>query len=496
LPAARFQHQPSLDGLRAIAILLVIGYHTGYLPGGFVGVDLFFVLSGYLITSILLREWEEAGDIHLPAFYGRRLLRLAPALTVLVGSLAFVHYVVFPETSGALHGRWIAAALLYVSNLVIAIGGEYPLGDLSICWSLAMEEQFYLLWPLGLRASLRRRTRRGALTAWVLALVAVPFVLRQWLASARAGDPRLWLRLYFAPDTRADPILMGCALGLLLHGRAPNWPRAGSVLTLAAGAALVVFARTRDISTVVVHPWMLSLTAAASAVVLAGLQQGGPVARLLAVRPLVVVGRLSYSLYLWHIIGLGLVDDLGLSGRLAALVTLAAASYFLVERPFLALKDHLSPLVREPSLVRPWPLAVQAAAGAGVIVLLLAVAYGRTPSVQVAQAFGLLRRDDVEAAAARFESAARRHPDVADVWFGLGEVALRRGRLDEADAAFARAISIDPRHAGAHNGLGLTSVRRGDLEGAVRHFTEAARLRPDGVIVANLERAQAELRGR
>src|SRR5262249_38671964 len=136
-------YRPALDGLRALAILLVIAYHDRLLVGGFLGGQLFFVLCGYLITSILECEWPSRGSISLARFYARRFLRLAPALGLFVLTAWVVTHALKPGLASGLKGAWALSALFYASNLLIAYGREYPLGLVSISWSLALEEQFY-----------------------------------------------------------------------------------------------------------------------------------------------------------------------------------------------------------------------------------------------------------------------------------------------------------------------------------------------------------------
>src|SRR5215470_9426359 len=216
----RLGYRPALDGFRALAIAAVVLYHDEQLRGGFLGVDMFFVLSGLLITSILLEEWGATGDIRLGRFYARRFLRLGPALVAFVGIVYVATHVVVPSLADTLRGRWAVAALLYVTDFLIAYGREYPLGAVSIHWSLAIEEQFYLLWPLGLRFLLRRGLSYRAIAGVLAGASLVPLLIRSVLRMQAGDDPSLWLRLYFAPDTRADALLIGCALFVLMI-RAP-----------------------------------------------------------------------------------------------------------------------------------------------------------------------------------------------------------------------------------------------------------------------------------
>jgi peptidoglycan/LPS O-acetylase OafA/YrhL len=161
----RLGYVPALDGLRGIAILLVLGYHVGWIPGGFLGVDVFFVLSGFLITTLLLEEWGQSGAIDLRAFYVRRVRRLLPALLVLLATLGML--AAFEAADGRVgEGEAIASSitvcLLYVANIWRA-SGHFLTGPLTQMWTLAQEEQFYLLWPPLLLLGLRFRVRLGAL---------------------------------------------------------------------------------------------------------------------------------------------------------------------------------------------------------------------------------------------------------------------------------------------------------------------------------------------
>ena len=164
----------ALDGLRGIAILAVMAYHSRWLSGGFVGVDLFFALSGFLITRLLIAEWQRHGDVHLIGFWARRLLRLAPALVAAVAlAVPVSRWIEMP-----LEKAWVAATLVYTSNLLIGYGHVYPIGLLSHTWSLGMEEQFYLLWPPLLVLSMR--SGLGGVCGSAALLSVVPALLRLW----------------------------------------------------------------------------------------------------------------------------------------------------------------------------------------------------------------------------------------------------------------------------------------------------------------------------
>jgi peptidoglycan/LPS O-acetylase OafA/YrhL len=313
--------RPALDGLRGCAVLLVIAGHTTqpqHQSLSVVGVTLFFVLSGYLITTILLRERSSTGRTGYLAFYGRRARRLLPALAVLL---------LFDGAIRVTTGQSLVPVLLaatYGTNIATALGHS---STLTHTWSLALEEQFYLLWPLVLPLVWRRR--RGV--ALVVAAAAVSATAR--LVVYLTGP---WTLAYFSPVTRVDAILVGCALAMatargwrLPGGRWPVW-----VALAAFGAA---FAR-RDLGWAV---FAIPFASMASAVLVARLAQ--PESTLLhralsgaAIRHL---GRISYGMYLWHPFVLAAVVGAGLPQRFlvtVALVTaVASASWYLVERPVL-----------------------------------------------------------------------------------------------------------------------------------------------------------------
>src|SRR5688572_12458671 len=207
------RHVPELDGLRGIAIIVVLIHHqlTSFsLKGGFLGVDLFFVLSGFLITGLLLNEFERTGSISIRKFYMRRVLRLGPALALYLIACVIVAYHT-QQISLQRQLRLIAYALFYSTNWRMAFNWDPVLDPTAIIWSLSIEEQFYLVWPLLLFACLALRFKRKFIA---LALVAVIVAICLHRNSLLTQGMNL-TRLYYGTDTRADALLIGCLTALV-----------------------------------------------------------------------------------------------------------------------------------------------------------------------------------------------------------------------------------------------------------------------------------------
>jgi peptidoglycan/LPS O-acetylase OafA/YrhL len=345
--AAKLGYRPELDGVRGIAISSVVLMHTVDWPrGGFLGVDLFFVLSGFLITTLLVQEWQMRETIALRGFYRRRALRLLPGLVAVIAAYVTVRFVVdlrHPELPKHHLDRDLGGALaglFYVSNIVQAGGVAFPPGIRHL-WSLGTEEQFYLLWPPLLLLALVRAANpiRRLQTALIFAL---GLVVSWRFALTVAGTSQH--RLYFAPDTSCDTLIIGCILGLwFTTGSFPSVLRGRNVQRLlppvAAATLLALMFSTRDWSDRSLFAGTITLFALASAVLIANvvLEPDGALGRALRVEPLVFTGRISYSLYLWPPIILT-QTNLAPIPALAASFTAATASYYGVERPFLRRK--------------------------------------------------------------------------------------------------------------------------------------------------------------
>jgi peptidoglycan/LPS O-acetylase OafA/YrhL len=343
-------YRSPLDGLRGVAILAVMAFHGGLIRGGFLGVDLFFVLSGFLITTLLLEERDRTGAIHLGRFYVRRALRLLPALFALVIACSIVVVLTGGPEEAGIFGSAALWVIFYLANWASFFG--YPLHVLRHAWSLAIEEQFYLLWP-GLLVLLARVTAsRARLLGVVVAGVAASVLLRLWQWVAPDAVAQLYARL----DWRGDALLVGCALGVLTTG---NWLPAsrttrawllGGSLAAAAVLAAAFLGASWDALYMRGGGATLVALSAAALIVQVLVAPAGWIARLLAFRPLVRTGRISYGLYLWHFPIFFALSGLAYQSihpalprvLLAAVVTflVAEASFRLLERPLLSLKDR------------------------------------------------------------------------------------------------------------------------------------------------------------
>jgi peptidoglycan/LPS O-acetylase OafA/YrhL len=341
---ARPHFRPDIEGLRAVAILAVLAYHAGipWLSGGFVGVDIFFVISGFLITGLLLRERDRDGRIDLAGFYARRARRLLPAALIVVAvtvaaSALVVSPIQFPDV--AIDG---ASAALYVSNYRFALSAtDYFAVDLAPSpilhyWSLAVEEQFYLFWPLLLIVVIRLWSRASVWLA-VLAVAAASLALSVVVTGIEAP----WA--FYSLPTRAWQIALGALIAI---GAGRAWaarvPRSVMAALAVAGAALIL-AAVMLVNETTPYPGLAAILPAAGAALLivAGERGELPSTRLLGSSVPRWFGRISYSLYLWHwpiiVLGVIVLNTTDLLPRVAlavASIGVAAASTRFIEQPF------------------------------------------------------------------------------------------------------------------------------------------------------------------
>jgi peptidoglycan/LPS O-acetylase OafA/YrhL len=336
-----WRHRPALDGIRAIAVYLVVAYHAGVpsLTGGFVGVDLFFVLSGFLVTSVLLDEHRRTGGIDLAGFYARRVRRLLPAAVLAIVGGATLSVIVDDRLTRMGYVADARSALLYVANWhFYAASTDYFASDVQHSpflhlWSLAIEEQFYAVFPvvLLLLMTVQRRVLRRVPIAVGLALLCSASLLVQTLVAR--SDP---LRAYYATDTRLYQLLAGATLAAAWRG----WSARSGGLLATTGLAGIVLVASSWVGSSVSARGMLATATAVTLIAGLELAPHGWAARRLSSSPLCYLGRISYSTYLWHwpliVLSRPLVDlD---PWRMTAVVAvgataLAALSEQLVETP-------------------------------------------------------------------------------------------------------------------------------------------------------------------
>jgi peptidoglycan/LPS O-acetylase OafA/YrhL len=335
----RMGYRPELDGLRAVAVIAVVAFHFfGRFQGGFLGVDLFFLLSGFLITRLLLEERHRVGHIRLGRFYARRAARLLPALGVVCAVTLLVAATGLGPSVGDVL-RAIGLALGYVLNWSHVFGAVLPLEHL---WSLSVEEQFYVIWPILLVALLAWGGMRVARrVAGAIILVAVVQMAIRFQSGVDFDA------LYQGTDGQGAVFLMsGCLLGMVVATTPGDLARsvAGRAARLAvipAGIVLVawVFALPRENPFWYRGGFLVAVVLMAAVVVTT--LTGGALARVLRTAPLVWVGRLSYAIYLWHVPLRAWIGDawpgLGFTAAavLAGVLTLACAAltYYAVEMP-------------------------------------------------------------------------------------------------------------------------------------------------------------------
>jgi peptidoglycan/LPS O-acetylase OafA/YrhL len=347
---SRLPYLPGLDGLRALAVLAVMLYHADAGPqGGFLGVETFFVLSGYLITALLLAEWRQDGRIDLLAFWKRRARRLLPALALLLVAVLLFAVIFLSREASALFGDTLAS-LGFVMNWRLVFSQQSyfdPLIRPSLLqhlWSLAVEEQFYLLWPL-LFALGMRYLRPLALLCVVLGVALASTLLMAALFQPDA-DPS---RIYYGTDTRAAALLIGAALAL----RWTPWQEAepgsrplAAALDIAGMLALLVLLSAYlwlDAYQPLLYQGGFAAVSLATALLIAAtVYPGSWLGAMLGIAPLRWLGLRSYSLYLWHWPVFMLTRpylDVPLDGwallglRLALVCVLADLTYRLVELP-------------------------------------------------------------------------------------------------------------------------------------------------------------------
>jgi peptidoglycan/LPS O-acetylase OafA/YrhL/lysophospholipase L1-like esterase len=411
---------PGLDGLRAVAVIGVVVFHLGFgfLPGGLLGVSVFFTLSGYLITDLLMSEWRASGQLQLGDFWIRRARRLLPALFVMLAVVSIWVSVGDPSQLGALRGDVFSSAV-YANNWWLIFhhvsyfdrfGPPSPLGNL---WSLAVEEQFYLLWPWLLlggllwarraggegRARLHRIARRRDVMIGVTLAVAAASAVEMALLYHPGADPT---RLYDGTDTRAFGLLFGAALAMVWPSRQVTGHVSANARRLLdalgavglVGIALLMW-RTTQYSAFLYRGGLVLLSIATMLVIVAASHPATWVGKALGWGPLRWIGLWSYAIYLWHypIIVLTTptvthgVDKVRVLLQVAAIVGIAALSWKFIESPirhgalgrwWKQLRSARGQIVTESGATRPAVIA----AVVGLIVTVVAL-IGLIPTAPV-----------------------------------------------------------------------------------------------------------------
>ena len=343
-------HQPALDGIRALAVVAVMLFHAGlsWTHAGFLGVDVFLVLSGFLITLLLLREISSTRRVDVRAFWLRRARRLLPALVlVLIAVACFGAFVATDDEAMGLRGD-LFGSLFYVQNWRLVLSGQPYFAQfgspspLRHMWSLAIEEQWYLVWPLAFLGIVRITRAKPHITAAIIAALAVVSAALMFFLYTPGGDAT---RIYYGTDTRAQALLIGALLAVAFSVRTTDWTPAWRWLFQSLGVGGMVFVAwvmgTKSETWPRLYRGGFTLVAIASAAIIAGAMVTGPLRRVLSLPPLPAIGKISYGLYLWHwpiYVWLS-PDRTGRSGngllalRLGITLAVSLVSYFFVERP-------------------------------------------------------------------------------------------------------------------------------------------------------------------
>lgn len=376
VPDLSKRHLPALDGLRGLAVLMVVAYHVGYVvrptgagvpktyaPGGFAGVDVFFVLSGFLITGLLLQERERRGSISFRQFYARRALRLLPALGLLLAT--DLVYVGYEGLSLRREAETLLSIIFYSSNVTQSLH-LYIATELSHTWSLAVEEQFYIVWPSLLLAMLALRMRRPSYSRILPAMFAATLVATN-IARILTWRSQGYPAAYMMPYCHADGLIIGCGLAFLWrNGRLPARNAGAFGWAGLLGLIAFTFLWTQGHDRVAIYYGGYTILGLAAACILNAILVGSKgLDGLLSWRPLRAVGRVSYGLYLWHFMIFEILaqhNSLGLDwwARAAVVLLLSAGatltSWYCVEQPFLRLKARYSSKRSSPVLAVPEPV--------------------------------------------------------------------------------------------------------------------------------------------
>ena len=357
VPAGGAKRNVAWDGLRGLAMVMIVAHHAHILPGA-VGVIIFYVLSGFLITATLLREWGRSNHIALGNFYWRRTIRLIPALLLFLTVLAVYSAIAQPLP---VFRQFLNASFITLFNMANWWQAFHPhevLGYLNHTWSLSFQEQFYLLWPLMLLLLLRWNLRRRWIVAVIVGAIAASALVRLFLWQ----NTHDVMRVFYGSDTRADGLLVGCLLAFFAHWKVlPNRRAAKMALRVAsiAGALVVLYVEWRvPRESDAMFRWFFPLATLAIAAFVWDIYTTTLSRRLafLEIAPLVWLGQLSYGVYLWHypLLRFSIVHGPGgVLGQFLWIVPtllVSAASYYFLEQPLVNRKHRkaATPVVLTP----------------------------------------------------------------------------------------------------------------------------------------------------
>jgi peptidoglycan/LPS O-acetylase OafA/YrhL len=358
----KFQYIASLDGVRAVAVLLVFFFHASlifpffkaHFQGGFLGVDVFFVLSGFLITSILLQEFDRTEQINFKKFYLRRFLRLMPAFWLyLVVSFFFARRLFSESSADQLYSNNnFIYALFYLTNWQRAFNGSEIAGLVGHTWSLAIEEQFYLLWA-GILFLMLTRLKRNSVVFLTATLICATALFRAFRWHGRESVDYL----YNAFDSRMDALLVGCLVSQIISWKMLSKSfldsRLFSIFAMVCLliAVVIIFNLNESYNSAFLYLGGFTIFALAIGVIVAWLAHNSKnrsknyLRNFLETKPLIWLGKTSYGFYLWHSAAISFVFPIfgkpliRLLAAFALSLLLTAISYYLIELPFLKLKE-------------------------------------------------------------------------------------------------------------------------------------------------------------
>lgn len=344
-----FKYTPELDGLRGISILWVMFFHAGFphMRGGFIGVDIFFVLSGFLITVLLILEYDRLGRISLKNFYIRRILRLGPALICLLIIFCLVSAIVLDIEKAKSNYLDALIALFYLSNWSRAFA-IHPPDFIGHTWSLSIEEQFYLFWPVFLVFLLNKSVKRSYIAIITILIATISWFFRVYLLLNDASPERLYNGL----DTRADGLMIGCFIGILAGSGCftDNVRRMLKkiliIITPVSMFCLFIFSFFLNWKDPKMFAFGFIIVEIFAAILILDVIVGRQnfIRKILSMRWLVWIGSISYGLYLWHypvfrsMRAMGFNLSITMTLGIGITFLIATVSYYFMERPILKIK--------------------------------------------------------------------------------------------------------------------------------------------------------------